>query len=189
MNNKKIILRDSDEAASIKTVTGWVSSTGQFFGDNEDLARFAGATHTKCKNNPNHPIYDIHSYCEACHAEKRQAVFAAMERREWDGDEPLVIFDTDTYFFDIDSLTDYCEENDVNATDLQLVICKPNHPRQIDGIDHFIDDLPEDGELPGDLEAAFDLLNEVIRESGPLSWSQGEITAVITPECLEIRNG
>lgn len=188
MNNKIIILRDSDEAASIKTVTGWVSSNGRFWGNDEHMARFDGATHTKCKNNSDHPIHDIHGYCEVCHEEKRQAVFAAMERREWN-DEPLVIFDTDTYFFDIDSLVDYCEEHEVKATDLQLVICEPNYPREIDGSDRFIDDLPEDGELPCDIQAAFDLLNEVIRESAPLSWSQGEVAAIITPEHLEVCDG
>ena len=35
MVEKKIIMRESDEAASIKTVTGWVSSDGRWWGDHE----------------------------------------------------------------------------------------------------------------------------------------------------------
>ncbi|MDX5626641.1 MULTISPECIES: hypothetical protein [unclassified Brenneria] len=55
MQNKteKIILRDSEEAASIKTVTGWVSAKGRVYGDNEDLARYDGATHQRCPIIPN----------------------------------------------------------------------------------------------------------------------------------------
>jgi hypothetical protein len=58
-------------------------------------------------------------------------------------------------------------------------------PREIDPADYFSDDLPEDGELHDDqLMAAFDLVNEMIRKSGPLSWSQGEYVARLDPAFL-----
>ncbi|MNI64788.1 hypothetical protein D3C73_1202530 [compost metagenome] len=51
-------------------------------------------------------------------------------------------------------------------------------PRQIDPSDVFCDDLPEDGEIRDQqLVAAFDLLNEMIRQSEPLSWSEGKFAA------------
>jgi hypothetical protein len=39
MNNKieKIVMMDSDEAASIKTVTGWVARDGLFWGNDEHI--------------------------------------------------------------------------------------------------------------------------------------------------------
>ena len=37
MAEKPIIMEDSPEAASIKTVTGWVSRTGRFWGNDERL--------------------------------------------------------------------------------------------------------------------------------------------------------
>lgn len=99
---EKIVMMDSDEAASIQTLTGWVSRDGHFWGDDEHMARWSGATHRKCKNKPDdHPIHRTHSYCEECHKESRQAKFAALERAVWAG-EPLVIFDDDTYFFDVE---------------------------------------------------------------------------------------
>lgn len=45
---KKIIPYDSPEAASFKTVTGWVSSDGIFCGNDEHVARYRGCTHIKC---------------------------------------------------------------------------------------------------------------------------------------------
>ncbi|MEB7891015.1 hypothetical protein NGK36_17230 [Hafnia alvei] len=175
---KKVILKDSDESASIKTVTGWVSSDGRFWGNNESMARWAGATHQKCENSLDHPIYEISSYCELCHKEKQQAKFNTMPRKSWN-DEPLVICGTDTYFFDKESLYEYCEEIKVNPSELPLVICEPNYPQEIDGNDYFCDVLPEDGELTSELEAAFIALNEVIKNSAPLSWSEGEVAAIV----------
>lgn len=58
--SKKIILPADDIAASIQTVRGWVSRTGQFCGDNEELARHLGATHKLC-GNPEHEMQPV--YC------------------------------------------------------------------------------------------------------------------------------
>ncbi|HAT6800607.1 TPA: hypothetical protein JAN03_00980 [Citrobacter freundii] len=57
MKTEKIVMMDSDEAASIQTVTGWVDRHGRFWGGDEHQARWCGATHRKCKNKPDeHPI-------------------------------------------------------------------------------------------------------------------------------------
>lgn len=176
---KPIIMFDSPEAASLQTVTGWLSADGRFFGNDENLARYCGATHRRCDAHPEHQIYEVNSYCKECHQQRRQAKFAAMPIKEWAG-EPLVIFDGDQYFFDEDSLRDYLIESDIALADLQLCICEPNYPSQIDPADHFCDDLPEDGEIRDEqLVAAFELLNEMIRKSEPLSWSEGKFAAAL----------
>lgn len=66
-----------------------------------------------------------------------------------------------------------------NDENLRLLICEANYPREIDGSDHFSDDLPEDGELPSVLEAAFEALNEVIKKQPPLSWSPRKMRPTI----------
>ncbi|MDD1011816.1 hypothetical protein M5G27_30700 [Pseudomonas shahriarae] len=100
--------------------------------------------------------------------------------------EPLVIFDGDRYFFDEDSLRDYLIDSDSELADVQLCICDPNYPSEIDPADHFCDDLPEDGEINDDqLLAAFDLLNEMIRQSQPLSWSEGEFAARLPQSLID----
>lgn len=103
---KQIIMFYSPDAASLKTVTGWVSADGRFFGRDENLARFCGATHRICKNNPDHPVHQVRGYCEPCHKDKRDKAFADMPVKEWDG-ESLVDFDGDRYFFDAGCLRDY----------------------------------------------------------------------------------
>ncbi|OCA55176.1 hypothetical protein [Photorhabdus namnaonensis] len=180
--SEKIIMYDSEEAASIKIVTGWVASDGSFWGDDEDMARYSGSTHRKCKNNPEHPIVRRNDYCSICREEKNNEEFNAMERKEWDRETPIAIFNTDQYFWDEYDLLEYCNENNISPKELRLVICEPNYPAEIDGEDYFCDDLPPDGELPSELQGAFEILNIAIRNCGPLSWSQGNISAIIGDE-------
>lgn len=179
MGNKEIVMYDSPEAASIQTLTGWVDRHGRFWGDDEHMARWSGSTHQKCERNPEHPIRENRGYCEACHDELQQALYMAMERQPWDGETILHLHNTDVYFQDLKSIRDHCLERHVLPEELQLVVCNPVYPEEIDGCDHFCDDLPEDGELPSELQEAFDRLNEVIRKSPPLSWFPGEIAAIL----------
>lgn len=173
MPEEKVVMYESPEAASIQTVTGWVSADGRFWGDNEDTARYCGSTHRLCKNNPSHPAHPVNRWCEVCRVESRAAKFAAMPRRIWDG-EPITDFDGDSYFFDEEDLRDHILNHEIDLADLKLVFCTPNYPSEIDPSDHFMDDLSEDGEINDDqLLAAFDLVNEMIRKSPPLSWSPG----------------
>jgi len=182
---KPIIMFDAPEAASLKTVTGWVSADGRFFGADENLARYCGATHRRCDVNPEHPIYEVSSSCNECRHTRLQAKFASMPIKDWAG-EPLVIFDSDRYFFAEDDLRDYLVDSDIDLADLQLCICEPNYPSEIDPADHFCDDLPEDGEINDDqLLAAFELLNEMIRQSQPLSWSEGAFAARLPQSLID----
>lgn len=163
---------DSPEAASIQTVTGWVSSTGQFWGKDERTARYVGSTHRICKVNPAHGEHRTNSYCEKCWDEKRDAKWSAMPRRAYDG-TPVVVFDGDTFFFDAESIAEWLDEHDIKPEDARLVFCKPNYPCQIDPNEHFTDDLPEDGEVSAALYEAFKVLNAVIAAEPPMSWTEG----------------
>ncbi len=185
MPEVKVVMYESAEAASIQTVTGWVDANGRFWGKDEHTARYCGSTHRKCDKDHAHPIYEIRSYCRACYQAGREAKFAAMPKKEWAG-EPLVVFDGDRYFFDEDSLRDYLVEEEVDLESVQLCICEPNYPREIDPNDHFCDDLPDDGEINDDqILAAFELLNEMIRASGPLSWSEGKYAASLPQKFID----
>lgn len=91
MKNTEMVMYDSPEAASIQTLTGWVDRHGRFWGKDEHMARFAGSTHQLCDKNPEHGIRANNSYCEACHDERAQARFMAMERQPWDCETMLAI--------------------------------------------------------------------------------------------------
>ncbi|WP_244858805.1 hypothetical protein [Pseudomonas sp. B2021] len=63
MPEEKVVMYEPPQAASIQTVTGWVGADGRFWGKDEHMARWCGATHRHCEKNPDHPIHEIRSYC------------------------------------------------------------------------------------------------------------------------------
>ena len=167
---EKVILSTSDEAARYVTVSGWVDSGGRFWGNDERMARYSGATHMVCECGTVHE--KTYTKCKVCRDTARLERYLAMPERPWDDGDPLYSDAGDTYFFSPEELVNYVlDESDRTYESLRLRLCKPNHARQIDGSDYFSDDLPEDGDLPPQLEEAFEALNAVIREQGPLSWS------------------
>lgn len=186
--SEKIVMMESNEAASIQTLTGWVDRHGRYWGKDEHQARWCGATHQKCKNKPDeHPIHSTHGYCEECHRESRQEKFAKMERAVWTG-EPLVIFDSDQYFFDTESLADYCWENSVLPSELQLMICEPNYPPYFDVEQHCEEIIPDGGDCYSLSQAvldAADALNKAIEESEPVSWGASNRVAILSDDILD----
>lgn len=167
---EKVVLSTSDEAARIMTVTGWVDRSGRFWGNDERMARYCGATHMVCECGNVHE--KTWTKCQTCRDAAKLERYRAMPERPWDESAPIYSDAADTYFFSPDELIDYVlDEPDRTYESLRLRLCKQNHAREIDGTEYFSDDLPEDGDLPPQLEAAFEALNAVIRAQGPLSWS------------------
>lgn len=167
---KTKILYNSPEAASIQTITGWVSSMGRFWGKDEHMARYEGSTHDICKcGEEKEKGYTI---CEKCRAAKNIENYYKMPFKEWDGKTPLVLFNDDRYFFDEDEIELYLEDNELHPSDLKLVICEPNHLHEVNP-DYWSDITPEDAELPEAVSKALDALNKAISEAKPFSWSEG----------------
>jgi hypothetical protein len=182
MSNEKdeIILMDSDKAASLKTVTGWVSRNGNFCGDNETLARWVGATHIKCEQ-----CGAVHKdgFCQKCFDASRRAVYDAMPVVEWDTDCPVVIFGTNEYFWDFGDIETYAEDNDIPLSEMDLVLCVPRKPPPIDALELFSDYVPDDPDEHSIDQAvldAVDALNKAIEAAPPFSWTQGNQRVVIT---------
>jgi hypothetical protein len=168
--SKPIILFESEEAAKFVTgISGWVDREGRFWGKDERMARWSGCTHRKCEQCDT-VIERLYLICDACKLKKDIERYEALEKIDWDGNTPLYSHQIDKYFFDEDDLMFEIEENDCKPEEMRLVICRPNHLRQIDE-DYFSDDLPEDGELPTEITSALEVLNKVIREHEPVSWS------------------
>lgn len=180
MSAKKseMVLDTSDLAASRQTVTGWVSRTGRFWGDDERMARYDGCTHKQCECGGVTEKHYIR--CKVCRAKAEIEKYDARPVAVWDGEVFLYSDAHDRYFQDIESLVDYLGDFDVDEApsiaDLRLIICEPNYARQIES-DQWSDDLPEDGELPSEIEEALRVLNEVIKRAPPLSWSPGKFAA------------
>jgi hypothetical protein len=191
MSDAKVVHYDSPEAAKRVTVTGWVSSTGFFYGEKEDMARWAGCTHVACKQ-CGAPTEKMWLSCESCRSKNDVDRYNALKKEKWDGATPLYSDSHDKYFFDFDELVDFirdllAEDESITVDDLRLKLCKPNKPRLIDS-SYFSDDMPDDlDDLPKAIEGAIEAFNAVMRAQPPLSWSPDNIAAVveIDPKLLE----
>lgn len=171
------ILDESPEAATFQTgLSGWVDRHGRFWGDDERMARYSGSTHRKCECGA---VIEQRSFCAVCERNKEIEKYKKAEKVSWDGETPLYSQIHDKYFFNKDELLDFMHECQAeNPDELELFICEPNYLSEI-GSDFWQDDLPEDGELPGDVELALDALNTAIRVAEPASWSPGECAAIV----------
>lgn len=177
MKEEKIILDTDTDAAEFKTFSGWVSKKGRYFGSKEQDARYDGCTHNKCDCGEIKEKF--YTRCFSCRNKKEQENYENLEFKEWDYETPLCLYKSDTYFFDEDSVFDYCEENDITLEDLKLVLCKPNYLFHISS-DYWIDILPEDCDIPKELEKRLDDLNEFISTLKPISWEESKIRTKVT---------
>lgn len=137
----KIVLEDSDEAARFVTgLSGWVSSDGRFYADNEQLARYAGSTHRKCDCGN---IIPKSSYCNPCAEKRTKEKFLAMPVVAWDGVSYIYDENTDKYFGEPEELVEHYALNDLQTSSAMPIVCKPNYARQIED-DFWCDELPDD---------------------------------------------
>ena len=195
MTEKLVIMEDSPEAASIKTVTGWVSRTGHFWGNDERMARYDGSTHKRCECGE---IIEQRSYCRKCSDRKEVERWQAMPEVEWDGAAYLYSQTADQYFRDEQEIADYCADADEPCTpdDLHLVICTPNYLREVDLCEDNSEEMPEDGDesyFTAEVQEALEALNKAIRESRTpaqaISWSPGKTkpkAGSILPKSLSV---
>lgn len=175
MKTQPIIPFDSPEAAQEVTVTGWRSRDGFFYGNGpraEETARYAGCTHQPCRD-CGKLTEKMYSLCVGCREKADLARFLALPRGPWDGEQMLYSDARDKYYSTPEDVLDDLEEGQ-QLEDLRLVLCKPNRARPIEE-DHFCDDLPEDGDVPPELAAALQVLNDVIVNLPALSWSPGKV--------------
>jgi hypothetical protein len=179
-----MILSTSKEAAQFVTnISGWVSRSGNFWGKDERMARYDGCTHTLCAD-CGKPVEKIRGYskCNKCREISDNKLFESYKKQEWDEVTPITIFRGDEYFFDRDSLDEYCEENENTPDKLQLLICVPNYVKEIND-DIYCDYLPEDRSLDDvapELAEKIKELNAYIRENNIIiSWSPSNIAAIV----------
>jgi hypothetical protein len=171
---QKVIMYDSPEAATYRTnIEGWVNSEGRFYGKEEHLARWSGCTHIKCEG-CGKPI-PVRSYtrCEDCRHKIAVENYNKLPFVEWDETEPVVTWDKDTYFFSLEDLIEFLEDNEMNEID--LLLCEENKWHAIPW-DYWSDMMPEgQDELPEALEKALKEFNKVISELPTQSYSPGKV--------------
>jgi hypothetical protein len=169
MKDTKKIMYESDEAAQLKTVTGWVSSDGRFFGKDEHLARYAGSTHALCEcGQEKDRGYTI---CETCRNKANYDKFISLPFKDYDG-SPVYSNAYDKFFFESDEIEEFLEENELESIDLLFCDSVPYSPI---GYDYWDGDLPEDFEIPKELETRVTDFNKFLETLPPASWVPGKI--------------
>jgi hypothetical protein len=172
---KKNIHYHSDAAASIQTVTGWVSATGVFWDKDEHMARWSGCTHMTCDCGNVHP--KGRTICDACFEKRSIERFMAMPEK---ADLGAFLFSdsADRYFSEISEAEDFAFDEGMTLHDLRLIICEPNIMRPVD-YENWESDLPEGMGLedcaPKEVLEKLRELNELIVKAKPiLSWRPGK---------------
>lgn len=183
MTDEKIILAESDEAAKFVTgISGWVDRHGKFHGKSEEMARYYGSTHKKCKECKEAIIRIGYSFCANCHEKKDIERYNKLEKKVWDGESYLYSDRAGVYFSDYQELRDYIDEREIEGIDsLRSVICEPVYLSHINS-DYWSDDLPEDTELPESVLLALEKFNQVLKDAGVVSWVPGKYAAIINEQ-------
>lgn len=176
----KKIMFDSDESAKIITVTGWVSNNGNFFGNDENTARWDGCTHRKCATDGCHAtISKSRYYCKQCYEGLQYQKYNEMDYKKWDGCTPLYSITYDEYFMELDDIETYIDNSDeLQLSDFLFVICEPVYVREIDD-SYFVDHIEFNGALLVDLYPSLSVeiekINEKIRnEKTVVGWEPGK---------------
>lgn len=180
MNNmkeeKEIIMYDSGEAASKKTLTGWVSGgkggyPSHYYGDDEHMARWAGCTHLKCECG--NIMSKSYTKCEECRHKKSSDYYMSLPFKEWDFKEYVVEWDGDKYFFSLEELEDYMQENEIEEID--LLFCEPIEYSMIDSEDLVNGNAHEDWEPSAELEKRIKELNDYLGTLPAHSYEPGKV--------------
>jgi hypothetical protein len=151
----------------------------------EQTVRKELSTHKTCDCGN---IYEKNSYCDPCATKRSLENYCNKPFKVWDGTTPLCTWDNDTYLFDIESIEEYLEENELEPSDLQLMICEENNISNIDE-SYWEDIMPEnwDSMADGNKEFVQKLkeFNEFINMQPPFSWREGNHRTIYIREDFE----
>lgn len=166
---KEIILPENVELVEeIKTL--YKDKDGKYYLSKEG-AQEKLATHFKCKcGNGIRKKYRL--FCDACEPPKEKPPV-----KEWDGKSMLYVSEFDQYFNEVEEIEEYCEDEETDKHDLTIYICEGNYLREVNE-DYWEDVFAEDGELPKEIQAKLNELNEAIENyKKPMSWSPSKYIA------------
>jgi hypothetical protein len=157
---------DAPDLVERKTVTGWVDSTGRFWGEDEHMARFCSATHKRCACGGIAKV--SYTKCDDCRHRDDVARYHAMTKAEWDGVAMIYSEARDRFFSSPEDAEDWLDDGETMES-LRLVLCEPQNLQEVDE-DYWHDELPEDGELPDAIAVALEALNAAIRANTQFTW-------------------
>jgi hypothetical protein len=183
-NEKTKVLYDSPEAAKRVTVTGWVSIHGRFYGESEHYARYDSYTHRRCECG--NEMERAWLKCKSCRGKADNARYNALPYKEWNGLDPVCLRNPseDDYFFSEEDFLEWCEVNERDPEQVELLICKENLPKEVT-TDYWEDQLPADREAEDcfskEMINKLKELNDLLLTHKPISYSPGKFRTSYKP--------
>lgn len=175
----EIITPDMAAVFETRPVTGWWTADGKQCFQDEDAARYAGATHVRCECGAIIPKSRV--FCDACKDEKEKTRWLAMPEKVWNEKEPICEIDGSNYFFSADDLVEHCERKEIDPYSLRLVDCIPEYLHHADE-EMWNDMLVDNIELSEDILNAIDELNKSLDAFGVVSYLPGKKRIILEPK-------
>ena len=117
--------------------------------------------------------YTFQRLCTDCQTKGYNQRYLKLPLVKWDGESMLVTYGDDQYFSDPDEALEYCEDNKINPSDIQLVVCVRTSFSQIDICELQQDNVHEDWEPSEELCRLTDQLNEYLSKASTGTWIEG----------------
>jgi hypothetical protein len=136
-----------------------------------DYIRRQACTHMDCKICSKEMLKNWSMKCADCQQVETKAKYDSLPLVEWNGSDALFDFNSDdTYFFDLESIEEYCVDNEINKEDLLLVICGRTSFNQIDVCELQQEVVHEDWEPEEKLSELIDALNGYLAKASTRTW-------------------
>jgi len=159
-----------------KNLEGWTGPDGLYHGKGdvgEQRARYANSTHKKCECGN---VYEKNSYCRPCSEKSSMECFLKLEEVEWDGVSMMCLRYDNQFFSDMYDVHEYCENNEIDIKELELMHCE----KQVNISEINIDELNEEyctedegvSDFHPEIAEKVKELNELIRNTEPKLWFQ-----------------
>lgn len=167
--DSKVIMYDDPAAAQPKTIDVWVSLDGRYF-MKESSARYASCTHQTCECGG--VMKKGWTKCDTCRNRAEAERYANKPFLTWDGKTPICLYNDDKYFFSEDDLIEYLDENNLNGSDVKLMLCTPFEYNAVDW-ETIATDVHDEWEPTKEMEQKLDEFNAYLKGLPAHSWGQG----------------
>lgn len=129
-------------------------------------------THKNCDNcgNEFEKQYTYEKLCRECQLKISNEKYFKLDFVEWDGQNAVCLYNEDQYFFNEEEILEFCDENEINLEDLQLVLCYRTSFSPID-LQNITEELTyEDWEPSDDFMEKFNEFNKWLTAQSTETW-------------------
>lgn len=169
MEKPKVHMNDILESEVQEPIKILVLGDKKYYADRTTKEELS--THRDCEKCGNEfkKDFTFDKHCFNCKSELSNEKFKSLQLVEWDGKSAVVLFRDDTYFFDEESVVDYCNDNEIKPSELQLCLCEETTFRTVD-LDFWQDDVHEDWEADQELTDLVNALNKYLQSASTNTW-------------------